>query len=249
MKSFTKTFKNTIYGTSVLFVIILLWIILSTTKQNELIFPSLSKILSQVGQIFTEQNLNILLLSILRLLFSVLFALGVSFFIAFLYIWKKESIVFFNPIIRIMRSVPFIALSIFIILAFGNRLAPYVICELVIIPIAVQGIINGIDNIDSSLIDDLKLYNNNFWKALLYVYIPITLPTIITTTLQIFGLGFKVIIMGEYLSQTPNSIGKALYYAQSFHKMDDVLAWTIIIVFITTIIEVILNKYKQIIHK
>ena len=52
-------------------------------------------------------------------------------------------------------------------------------------------------------------------------------------------------VMGEYFSQTPMSVGKALYNAQSFLDMDVVIAWTIMIVIITGVVEFFVNLFKE----
>ena len=104
---------------------------------------------------------------------------------------------FISPIIKIMRSVPFVSFSIFVLLLFGNEYSPYIITALVIIPIIVDGLKSGLDQIDRNLTDDLSLLNIGFFKKMYLVYLPILLPTIITLILQTFGLGFKVMVMGE----------------------------------------------------
>ena len=93
---------------------------------------------------------------------------------------------------------------------------------------------------------DLHIQTNyNIWKKIFQVYLPILLPNIITLVLQTFGLGFKVMVMGEYLSQTPISIGKELYNAKSYLEMDLLIAWTIVIVVITSIVEFFVNLFNN----
>lgn len=144
-----------------------------------------------------------------------------------------------------MRSVPFVCFSIFVLIIFGSKLSPYIICGLVVTPIAVQGLITAVDGIDKALLEDLALLDNSFIKALYYVYIPLIKNSIIMTLLQTFGLGFKVIVMGEYLAQTSNSIGKALYFAKSYQEINVVLAWAIMIVIIVALIELAIKKVDK----
>ena len=52
-------------------------------------------------------------------------------------------------------------------------------------------------------------------------------------------------VTSEYLSQTNNSIGKALYNAQSNIALDVILAWSIIIIVFVGICETIIKKISK----
>lgn len=241
--------KNTVLKTSLslltVLILFLAWIIISSTKANPFIYPNIDQIFTKFIDLFQGENLKILFSSLYRLLITVLICLGITFIIITLYIRIPISYQFFSPLIKIMRSVPFLSVSIFIILVFGSQNSPYIIALLVILPVLVEGIKGGVDYIDDVIKDDLKLLSISFIQKVFYVYIPIILPSIITSLLQVFGLGFKVIVMGEYFSQTNMSIGKELFIAKSYIEMDAVIAWTIIIVIITSIIEVLINLAKR----
>lgn len=249
MTSSMLTNKNRFLKTSIsLFTILLLfltWIIISITKDNDLIYPNIDQIFKRFMELFQKENLSILFASLSRLVITIGIAFLITFIIISLYVRVPLSYQFFSPLIKIMRSVPFLSVSIFIILVFGSKNSPYIIALLVVLPVLIEGVKSGVDYIDDIIKDDLKLLEIGFIQKLFYVYIPIVLPTIITSLLQVFGLGFKVMIMGEYFSQTNMSIGKELFIAKSFIEMDSVIAWTIIIVLITSIIEILINVAKR----
>ena len=240
-----KTIFNVFASTFTIFILFLLWILISSTKNNSLIYPTIDEIFKEFGNIFKITSLKIFGYSFYRLLISVVISFAISFVVMMLYICRKWTFGFISPLIKIMRSVPFVSFSIFVILIFGNKNSPYIITGLVIIPIIVDGLRGGLDQIDRNLTDDLSLLNIGFFKKMYLVYIPILLPTIITLLLQTFGLGFKVMVMGEYFAQTSMSVGKELYNAQSFLDMDVVIAWTIMIVLITGIVEFFVNLVKE----
>mgnify|MGYP003300340989 CR=1 FL=1 len=138
-----------------------------------------------------------------------------------------------------MRSTPQVILSIFLFILF-DRIAPYIITLLVILPVATQGILTSIDNIDPVLIDDLKLIDCNLFKKLIYAYIPLIKDYLLMVFIQIFGLGFKVMIMGEYISHTTNSIGDYLYDVKGT-DLPELIAWGILTAIIVIIVETIVN--------
>ena len=63
--------------------------------------------------------------------------------------------------------------------------------------------------------------------------------------LQSFGLAFKVMITSEYICQTQNSIGQVLYDAKSNLDMDVLIAWSIVIVVIVVIIELLFRYVNK----
>lgn len=240
-----KTLISIFSSTFTIFLLFIGWIILSTTKNNTLIYPTISQIFEEFGNIFKTNALKSFGYSLYRLLVSIIISFGIAFVIMSLYLVRKWTFGFISPIIKIMRSVPFVSFSIFVLLIFGNEYSPYIIATLVIVPIMVDGLKGGLDQIDRNLTDELALLNVGFFKKMLFVYLPILFPTIVTLILQTFGLGFKVMVMGEYLSQTPISIGKELYNAKSYLDMDVLIAWTIMIVIITGIVEFVVNFIKN----
>jgi ABC-type nitrate/sulfonate/bicarbonate transport system permease component len=70
-------------------------------------------------------------------------------------------------------------------------------------------------------------------------------PYLFISFFQTFGLGLKVMVTSEYLSQTKNSIGKALYNAQSNIALDEILAWSIIIVIFVGISDIIIKRLSK----
>ena len=89
---------------------------------------------------------------------------------------------------------------------------------------------------DSVLLDDLKMLNISKFQTITKVYIPLA-PFVLMTFMQAFGLSFKVMITSEYICQTNSSIGKTLYNARSNLDMDELLAWSIIIVLAVVAVE------------
>jgi NitT/TauT family transport system permease protein len=72
----------------------------------------------------------------------------------------------------------------------------------------------------------------------------LALPFIKVGLIQSFGLGFKVLVMSEYLAQTKTSIGMMLYEGRIMMEYADVFAWTLIIIVIVFGMETLLGKFK-----
>ena len=127
----------------------------------------------------------------------------------------------------------------------GGKSVPIITTILVTIPVIIGGLVGAIDSMDKNLVDELKMVNNNHFIAFFNIYLPYLLPYIFIAFFQTFGLGLKVMVTSEYLSQTKNSIGKALYNAQSNIAIDEILAWSIIIVIFVGISELLIKKISK----
>ena len=78
-----------------------------------------------------------------------------------------------------------------------------------------------------------------------YCYFPLIAGYLKTAILQSGGLGIKVLVMAEYLAQTPISIGARLYMERVFLRYDYVFAWTILLVILALLFEFAIHRSKQ----
>ncbi len=116
---------------------------------------------------------------------------------------------------------------------------------MMIFPIIYQAISDGIANIDHELIDVFKLEDENVWDGIKYCYLPLIEHQIRTAFLQAAGLGVKVLVMAEYLAQTRNSVGNALYLAKVNLEYDKVFAWTLLLILLAIVIEAIIRRFNH----
>lgn len=114
-----------------------------------------------------------------------------------------------------------------------------------IFPIIFQAVYEGILHVDSELVDVYKLEDNRLITGLRYCYIPLINSSLKTALLQSAGLGIKVLVMAEYLSQTKHSIGNALYLSKVNLAYDEVFAWTILLIILAVVFEILIEKYTD----
>lgn len=241
--TWNKPFLFSITG---VLVLILGWIIISTLANNDLIFPKIDQIASAIFDIFRKvENLKYIAYDVIRIIFSIIISFVIAILTVFVYIKFKNSYHFLKPILIFFKTIPVIAISVFIWLLVGGKSVPIITTILVTVPVIIGGLVGAIDSMDQNLVDELKMVNNNHFIVFFNIYLPYLLPYIFIAFFQTFGLGLKVMVTSEYLSQTKNSIGKALYNAQSNIALDEILAWSIIIVIFVGICEGIIKRISK----
>lgn len=233
-----------------IFFLFLLWVVAGAIVDNSLLLPQPIDVIVAFGKIFIEtDSLSVILFTILRLFVGLLVAAVFGLFLGVLAGFKKGFATFFNPVVTILRTIPVISITVILLIMFGFSLTPYIITFLMLFPLIYQGTYGAIVDIDKELIDVYKLENDNFWSGLIHCYFPLISSNIRTALLQSLGLGIKVLVMAEYLSQTKNSIGNQLYLAKVNLQYDQVFAWTMLLIFIALIFELLINHYKPLTKK
>lgn len=239
MNSSIKKATSTILG---IFIIFIGWQVVSIIKQDEFLFPNLFLIFKRLIKIIqSNQDLLALFTTLSRLLVVIIIAVSISLILAFIYFKIPIALNFFRPLINGLKAAPFAIISIYIFFAVDKNIAPQIVTFLVVLPIAFEGLVGAIDNIDDSIKDELSLLNINALSKYIKVYLPICFPYIITTLLQSIGLGLKVMIMSEYMCQIEGTVGQILINIKYNYEFDYLLAWLIIIVAIVCLIDFIIR--------
>jgi NitT/TauT family transport system permease protein len=237
--------KATIRFGIVVFGLFSVWLLASLWTDPTLIFPSPTQVSEDMVSLVTQR---VSLLAILASLWRLALALSTSFIlgslIGFLAGFRQSIQSIASPIATIFRTIPVVSIIVIVLMFFGFRFAPYVITFLMLFPISYQAALEGVKRVDPELVDVYKLEDRHFGRMLLHCYVPLMAGYLRTATLQSAGMGVKVLVMAEYLAQTPNSIGNRLYLAKAMLEYDQVFAWTIVLIVIALLIEMAINRSR-----
>ena len=239
MKTFSL--KKYLYPLITIFILLISWSVFSAIKNEPFLYPSIITVLKSFISLFNQNNIIIMLSTFVRIVLSACITFIISLIIGYIYSWRKESYYFIKPVMNLMKSTPVIIISIFLFLLFNSSVSAFIITMLVTMPITTQSILTSIDSSDASIQDDIKMNNVHQLKAWFIVYMPLIKKHLLMSFFQTFGLGLKVMIMGEYICYTKNSIGQELSQIKSSFEIGNLLAWGILIVLIVTISEKLIN--------
>lgn len=241
----SKLVSSTLSISAILFLL-LLWMIVASIYQNDLIFPSIKSIIQAFFRIFqTSNSLKAIGFTCIRVILSVVICFFLGLVITGIYIICPMSIHFLRPMIQMMRSIPLAVISIFIFILIGDKIGPYIITILMSLPIVLEGMMTSVNQINSHIIDEVNMLPGSVWQKIKSVYLPIVFPYVIMCLIQTLGMSFKVMIMGEYICQTSTSIGKVLYSVKMNIEMDSLVAYGILIVLIVVVLECMIGYCKR----
>ncbi len=237
--------KKNLWSIGSVFILFIIWIIASILIDNEIVMPSPLLTLKAFFGLFTQGNqLEAIFLTLFRLFVALLFASIMGVTLGVLSGLNTKIRYILRPIVTFLRTIPVISIVVILLIIFGFVITPYLITFLMIFPLIFQAISDGIENIEQEFIDVFKLEDDSIMDGVRYCYLPLIGPQIKTVLLQSAGLGIKVLVMAEYLSQTQNSIGNSLYLAKVNLDYASVFAWTLLLIIIVVILEQFIRRFS-----
>lgn len=235
------------FGLSILSILLIIgfWQLFSNHINNPYILPGFDQVMLKVLELLLSlDTYRIIIASILRLISSIFISVSFGIILGlFAGIWLNLD-VFMKPLVTILKTLPVASIIVVILILFAKSIALYVITFLILFPIIYEATKQGVLTIDKQLIDSLRLEPKRLLVLIKSFYLPLALPYIKTSFLQSFGLGFKVLIMAEFISQADQSIGKALYNSSISINYELVFAWSILIILIAYFIDSLVNTVK-----
>lgn len=238
--------KNLSIKISSILSLVFLWYIIYLIVDHPLLIPPISKVIETFFKMLIESSfLNALWHTAFRLIVSLFISSVCGISLGYLSAKNKTVELIFRPHVTILKTIPVISVIIIMYILVGYQIAPYIITFFMIFPIFYQATYQGIKAINQDLLDVYHLEMENRYLEIKYVYLQNIKDYLILASYQSFGLGFKVLVTSEFITQTQNSIGKLLYQAKVNLQYDYVFAITILLIIITVLVEVLMSSFKK----
>jgi NitT/TauT family transport system permease protein len=238
--------KKGLIKTSSIMFIFLIWLIIYEVVSHPLLVPSFSQVLHAWIEMLSHKiYITSFASSFFRLFVSIFFSSLFGICLGILAARFSNVETWIKPYVTILKTVPIISIIIILYILFGYVYAPYIIVFLMVFPLFYQATYQGILGIDQSYLDVFHLETDELGLSVKHVYLPFIRDHVILALYQSFGLGFKVLVTSEFITQTTTSIGNLLYQAKTNLRYDLVFSITIVMILITVAFEVILKYYKH----
>lgn len=134
------------------------------------------------------------------------------------------------PLMGMIRSLPMIILIIMIMTMISYDLVPVIAGAAVLIPLISEAVSEGCRNIEPELIDVYRLNSGFNLRVLRCVYVPLISGYMKQAFFNAAGMGLKIVVSAEYLVQTNNSLGKAVYSSAYFLEYAEIYAYAFIMI-------------------
>lgn len=226
-----------------LFLLLLLWTLLSIKTGSSLILPSPKAVLTKLFSLCTNSVFYLSIgSSILRTIIAFMLSVIISVILGILcgvfpILWN-----FLKMPMSIVKTTPVVSFILLAIFWFPTSFVPTFVAVLMAFPIITTNIYTGIQNVDSKFLDMAKTYKVSKKDILKGIYIPSILPYFSSSLISSFSITWKVVVASEVLCLPRYSSGTLMYTAKIHLETETVFAVTIAIVFFSFICELILSK-------
>lgn len=228
------------YSISVIIGLMICYEIGVKIVQKPIILPSLTLIFSELIRIILSSSFVIIIqATLLRAMLTYLFVFMISLVLGIISGYFKRIEWLLLPIVTFLRTVPTISITLILLIWFGKELGPIMIMGLVVFPILYELILGAMKQIDQDLLDVCLLFGATKFEKFKALYYPQLLKTLSSGIQATIGLSFKVMVMAEVMAQSSTGIGQMLNYEKTYLNMGAVFAWTIILIVLVMIFEVI----------
>ena len=214
------------------------------------IASSPSRIIRTIRNLFAEDNfLYHIGITLYETLVGFILAAAIGYIIALTLWWSDKARKVLEPYIVVLNSLPKIALGPIIIIWFGSGEKSIIFMTFIIgIIVAVMTMLNGFLTVDKNKILLLRSFGANRFQILSKLVIPCSIPTLISMLKINVGLAWIGSIMGEYLVSRAG-LGYLIVYGGQVFKLDLVLASTVVLCALATLMYTIIALLEKLIIK
>lgn len=226
-----KKYQRIISFVSGFIVLAVLVQLAGSQRGNRIVFPELGEICKAFFRLLREEKTYIAIgVTFLHFAEVLVVSLLIGIIIGIAEGVSDNLRVGLIPFMVMIRSIPMIVLVILIMTVLPYPLVPFVAGTAVLIPLISEAVSQGCRSIEPELKDVYRLHSRLNIRVVLHVYIPLISGYIKQALFNAAGMGLKIIITAEYLVQTANSLGKAVYSSGYFLEYDEIYAYALIMI-------------------
>ena len=146
-----------------------------------------------------------------------------------------------RPALAVVRATPVASFIILALVWLSASNVPILAGMLMVTPVVYANLREGIASTDRQLLEMARLFGWSRWKILRRVTIPSVLPTFVAACEACVGLCFKATIAAEVIGVPKNAVGSQLYNAKIYLETDALLAWTLVVILLSMMLERLLK--------
>lgn len=236
--NFLKKHKSTLLWVIAIAFWIAVWEAVASRINSELIIASPVRVAKVFfGMIFKADTWRSLGFSFVRISSGFALAFIAGCVLAAISSKVPAVKILLSPITSVIKSTPVASFVILAIIWFGSKNLSIFISFLMVFPVIYLNILKGIESVDRELLEMAKVFNINFRRRVMYIYMPSLMPFVISACSVALGLCWKSGVAAEVIGISSGSIGERLYRAKLYFETGELLAWTAAIILISTTLE------------
>lgn len=141
-----------------------------------------------------------------------------------------------QPLMALLRAMPMIVLIVIVMVVTKYERVPVIASTMILVPMIAEAVCEGCRRIDRELIDVYRMNSAFNLTVLCHVHLPLMEGYLRQAWVNAAGMAVKLAVSTEYLVQTKNSLGKAVYQSFYFFDYQDIYAYALIMVLLVLLV-------------
>lgn len=223
---------------SIVIFAILLWELLTSLEViNSFIYSSPSRILKTIYSLIISGNLfNHITATLYEVFLAFFIGISLGFIISIIFYQIPIIAKICDPFLTILNSLPKVALGPIIIIIAGANIKSIILMAILInLIVSITTIYNGFINTDKIKIKMFETFKASKIQKLLYLIIPNSYTTIISSLKLNIALTLIGVITGEFLV-SKEGIGYLIIYGSQVFNLDLVMSGILLLLIISYIL-------------
>jgi len=238
--------KSDLVPTLVVSALLILVIQVASWYVPPFIIPAPSAILESAWQILSR-DANHIAITAVRLFIALLFAMTVGVLLGIIMGTRPGIRPYLRALVIIDTGIPALSWMLIAIFWFKEpEVRIFFILSVILIPFYALNIYDGIRALPKEWVDMIESFRPNRWQVLRYLVFPHIVPYIFLTTKSIVGYAIRMAIFAELVASAIG-IGAQMNLAQSNFRIDQIFAWTLLLVIINLTLQALVTALEKIV--
>ncbi len=149
---------------------------------------------------------------------------------------------FISPFMATVKAVPVASFTILALFLIPSKNLSILVTLLIALPVVYSNILTGIESTDKGLLEVAELFNISPVRKTVFIYFSQILPYFRAACSTASGLSWKSGVAAELIVIARGTIGERLYDAKTGFEMDKLFAWTLVVILLSYLTELVLKK-------
>lgn len=172
-----------------------------------------------------------------RLCVAILFSAVAGVVVGLLMGTSKQVGPYLKALVVVDTGIPALSWMLLAVFWFKDpEVRIFFILTVILLPFYALNVYEGVRALSTDWVDMLESFRPTRWQMLRYLVAPHIVPYIFLTTKSVVGYAIRMVIFAELVASA-FGIGSRMSFAQSTFRIDQVLAWTFLLVVLNLLIQ------------
>jgi NitT/TauT family transport system permease protein len=209
------------------------------------IMPSPAAVAKAGWKILTGDMLHVMA-TVGRLMLALLFPMIAGVLIGLIMGVSASIRPFLRALVVIDTGIPALSWILLAVFWFKDpEVRIFFILTMILLPFYALNTYDGIRALPKDLVDMIESFRPSRWQVVRYLIAPHIVPYILLTTKTVVGYATRMVIFAELVAAAVG-IGSRMGLAQSSFHIDEVLAWTFLLVVLNMVLQLIVSGFEKI---